>query len=82
MYFSLAKSILYKIFELFIIKKHHLVIIDAPLLFETKILKYFCYPIITIYVKDNEKVIQRVLNRDSDITEQQIRQRIALQMPY
>lgn len=28
------------------------IVMDAPLLFETKILEYFCYPIITIHVGD------------------------------
>jgi dephospho-CoA kinase len=30
------------------------VIIDAPLLFESKIMEYFCHPIITVYIKDEQ----------------------------
>jgi dephospho-CoA kinase len=33
-------------------EKKHLVVLDAPLLFESKILEYFCYPIIVVYTED------------------------------
>jgi dephospho-CoA kinase len=31
-----------------------LVCIDAPLLYESKFLQYFCYPIMVVYVEDSE----------------------------
>lgn len=33
-------------------EKKQLVVLDAPLLFESKILEYFCYPIIVVYTED------------------------------
>lgn len=45
-------EILKEIFFYFFKKKESHVILDAPLLFETKILEYFCYPIMVVFVSD------------------------------
>lgn len=34
-----------------------MVIIDAPLLFETVLLRLICYPICVVVIKDKEKII-------------------------
>ena len=44
-------------------EKREIVLIDAPTLFETKILKYICYPICVIYV-DEDIQIERLIKRD------------------
>lgn len=56
------------------------VILDAPLLFESKILKFFCCPIITIHVSDKELWLKRLCERDL-ITVQQANAKIACQLP-
>jgi dephospho-CoA kinase len=43
------RRILVTIFKLKFIEKKPLVVIDAPLLFETKLLEYFVYPILVVY---------------------------------
>lgn len=45
---------------LFKLKGYSVVMVQAPLLFETKILTYLCCPIISIYVKDDELLIRRI----------------------
>ena len=45
-------EILRQIFNLKIRSSHSLVILDAPLLFESKILEYLCHPILVVTVKD------------------------------
>lgn len=49
---AIFKSILWQIFDLKILKSKRTVVLDAPLLFESKILEYFCYPIIVVYIQD------------------------------
>ena len=41
------RKIISSVIKLKILQRKPLVVLDAPLLFETKILEYFCYPIIT-----------------------------------
>ena len=47
-------EILWQIFNLRVKQGEALVILDAPLLFESKILEYLCYPIIIVTLKDVE----------------------------
>ena len=56
------------------------VILDAPLLFESKILTYFCCPIVTVYIQDKELWLQRLCKRDL-IPITQANARIACQLP-
>ena len=48
------KMILKRIFWLRVIKREKYVVIDAPLLFESKVLEYFCCPIIVVAIADKE----------------------------
>lgn len=57
-----------------------LVICDAPLLFETKIMKFFCCPVITVYIEDNELWVKRLCERDL-IPAYQAKNKIGCQMP-
>ena len=51
-YSKVAVEILKLLYKYFIRKKQNLVLIDAPMLFETRILKLICFPIGVVYVKD------------------------------
>lgn len=52
MYTYLSLDIIKSLFKAFIIKKYHLVIIDAPILFKSKFLKMICFPIVTVFVRN------------------------------
>ena len=56
------------------------VVLDAPLLFESKILEHFCYPIVVIAVLDEELLLKRLMDRDQSSREDAER-RIKAQMP-
>lgn len=57
-----------------------MIVLDAPLLFETKILEYFCYPIIVVSCDDSQKQVQRLIERNQ-VTEQEAMRKISSQMP-
>ena len=44
-------------------------VLDAPLLFESKILEHFCYPIVVIAVLDEELLLKRLMDRDQSSRE-------------
>lgn len=44
--------------------RERVVVLDAPLLFESKILPIFCEPIMVIYISDQEEQINRIMHRD------------------
>ncbi len=48
-------EILRQVFRLRVLESHPLVVIDAPILFETKILEYLCFPIVVVSVKDQKQ---------------------------
>lgn len=54
-------------------------ILDAPTLYETKILEYMCYPIIVVFIDDDEKQINRLMARNL-LTKEQAVSRINSQM--
>jgi dephospho-CoA kinase len=60
--------------------KKTLVVLDAPLLFESKYLPYLCYPIITVYVTDETLQVKRIIERDR-MTIEEAKRRIDGQMP-
>jgi dephospho-CoA kinase len=53
------------LFKLKFIEKRPLVVLDAPLLFETKLLEYFCYPIIVVYCDNNQEQLRRLMSRNN-----------------
>ena len=46
------KKIIKEIIRLKFKVKNPLVVLDAPLLYEAKILEWFCYPILVVYTED------------------------------
>ena len=56
------------------------IILDAPLLFESKILTYFCCPIITVHVSNSEIWVERLCKRDL-IPYHKAKERINCQLP-
>ncbi|CAD8201272.1 unnamed protein product [Paramecium pentaurelia] len=73
------KEIAKSIWKICFIQKDQYVVIDAPLLFESKVLEYFCFPIITVVVTSQEEIIKRVKER-SGLSQEQILHRIESQM--
>ena len=43
--------------------------LDAPLLFETRILEHVCFPIITVAIMDEDKLRRRLMDRDKSSRE-------------
>ena len=55
-------------------------VLDAPLLFESKILEHLCFPILVIAVLDEDKLRARLMDRDKSSKEEALK-RINAQMP-
>jgi dephospho-CoA kinase len=62
-----------------VVGKRKLVMIDAPILYETKYLEYICFPIIVVGCPAEVQVQRMVETRG--LTEDEARARIASQMP-
>jgi dephospho-CoA kinase len=56
------------------------VCLDAPLLFETKVLEHICYPIIVVHLNDEIEVKMRLMHRNQ-LTREEADQKISAQMP-
>jgi len=56
------------------------ILLDAPLLFETKVFPYFCYPIVTVTVGDREVWLSRLMARDT-ISREEAETKVKAQMP-
>ncbi len=74
---AIIKEILYHKFLLW--EKY--VILDMPLLFETKLFAYICYPIVLVYVDDKNLQIERLMDRHKgELTREDAIERIDSQM--
>ena len=56
-------------------------VLDAPLLFETKILEHLCHPIIVVSLSEEQEQHKRMLKRDAHVSEEEAWRRIKAQMP-
>lgn len=54
---------------------------DAPLLYETKLLEYFCYPILVVYCDNNQEQLRRLMQRNPEMSEEEALRRVSAQMP-
>lgn len=59
------RKIIKELFRLKVVQKRPLVVLDAPLLFETHILEYFCYPNIVVYCDNTAEQLKRLMKRNS-----------------
>jgi dephospho-CoA kinase len=53
-----------QIFKLRVMQMKQLVVLDAPLLFETKFLEYVTGPILVVFTADKVKQRQRLMDRN------------------
>lgn len=60
--------------------RESLVILDAPLLFETGVLPWICYPIITVFISNEDTQLKRICARDN-CTKEDANARIKSQKP-
>jgi dephospho-CoA kinase len=58
-----------------------MVVLDAPLLYETKLLEYFCYPILVVYCDNNQEQLRRLMERNPEMSEEEALRRVSAQMP-
>lgn len=72
-------EIIKELYRILIKEKKGYVVLDAPLLFESRYLEYFCYPIMCVYVTEESIQIERIIKRDG-LSEEQARNRIKSQM--
>ena len=76
------KYILYEMFKQLVYQRlvcrKRLVVLDAPLLFETKLLEYFCFPIIVVTCTETNE-LSRLIKRDQ-MNQADAQQRIKSQM--
>ena len=72
-------EILKELYRVFFQEKKRDVLLDAPTLFESGYLSYFCYPIILVYVTEENIQIKRMKERNG-FDEEQARDRIKSQM--
>lgn len=72
-------EILKELYKVFFIEKKREVILDAPILFESGYLPYFCFPIILVYVTEESIQMKRLKERNG-FDEEQARNRIRSQM--
>ena len=56
-------------------------VLDAPLLYETKVLEYICFPIVVVAIDRTEKQIQRLMERNKDLSKEEGVKKITSQMP-
>ena len=59
-----------------VIKGSNKVVLDVPLLFETKVLEHFCCPIITVCIQDEQVQLDRLLKRNPELSHEEAIKRI------
>jgi dephospho-CoA kinase len=63
-HWRIFRDIFYQIFYSRVYLGEKKVILDAPLLFETRLLEFICMPIILVYLPDKEMQVERIIKRD------------------
>ena len=58
--------------------KKTLMMIDAPILYETKVLEYVCYPVVVVGCSESDQITR--LKKRNQYTEEQAKERINSQM--
>ena len=73
---------MYEIFKTIffnIVNKKSLMLIDAPILYETKVLEYLCYPVVVVGCPE-EMQLERLKKRN-EYSEEEAKNRVKSQMP-
>ncbi|KAL4493050.1 hypothetical protein ABPG72_003135 [Tetrahymena utriculariae] len=73
-------EILKEIYQIGFVKKENVMVLDAPILYETKYLEYICHPIIVVFLSQEQLQVERLVKRDK-ITEEEALSKIKSQMP-
>eukprot|EP00825_Cyclidium_porcatum_P035446 TRINITY_DN3717_c0_g1_i2.p2 TRINITY_DN3717_c0_g1~~TRINITY_DN3717_c0_g1_i2.p2 ORF type:complete len:218 (-),score=44.92 TRINITY_DN3717_c0_g1_i2:100-753(-) len=79
MRFPIFKEIAKQVYQLCFKEKQQIVLLDAPLLYESGYLEYLCYPVMVVYC-DKEVQVKRLCERDKCIEEVALK-KINVQMP-
>lgn len=82
MHFEILKTIFSSIQETFASGKQEYAILDAPLLYETGILQWVCYPVVVVYVGDRKEWVRRIMERDgcdAKAAEQKIKNQLPIE---
>ena len=75
------KKTMRQIFYHRVLQCKSMVVLDAPLLYESKILEHFCYPIIVVSLKDRETQLNRLMERNKELSTDEANKKIDSQMP-
>ena len=67
-------------FKLKFLEKRPLVVLDAPLLFESKLLEYLCYPILVVYCDNGQEQLKSLMERVR-LAEEDAMRKVSSQMP-
>lgn len=73
-------TILKTIFRLRVLQGEPLVVLDAPLLFESRILEYICHPIIVVSIEKEETQLKRLMERNKGLKKDEALSKIKSQM--
>jgi dephospho-CoA kinase len=76
----IMKELLWGIWETFFWGTDNFVVIDAPVLYESGVLEWICYPVVVVYVSDKKLWLKRLTERDQCSEEEAIL-KIKNQMP-
>lgn len=79
---EMGKHIMWEIFKSIIVnifQKKYMMVIDAPILYETKILEHVCYPIIVVGCSEQSQMER--LEKRNGYSKEEAQNRIQSQMP-
>lgn len=80
--FIIQPVIMYEILKQIIsyrLKGYEHILLDAPLLYETKVLEHFCFPVIVLHVQNEDLWLERLMKRDT-ISKLEAKTKIECQM--
>lgn len=80
MHWGIFKSIFARIREIFSDSSNAYAVLDAPLLYETGILEWICYPVVVMYIGDKDLWLKRLMDRDH-CTKEEALVKMSNQMP-
>lgn len=78
-HWSICFEIVWQLLKYRFVKQQRLVVLDAPLLYETRVLPFFCFPIIVVSCSAPIQ-LERLMQRDG-LTQEQAEVRIKAQWP-